>query len=129
MLMRDHATTQESYESLLAKQDLASASVEPAGAGASLLFTIAEPAQRAPLAPFAPRRGRFVLMGLFAGLGLGSLIAFGAEQLNTSFQDSEQFAAFSSLPVLAERSGQFHDSERQSFKGGPRRYGQSSPLR
>lgn len=101
MLLRDHATTQESYESLLAKQDLASASGEPAGAVASLLFTIAEPA-RAPLAPFSPRRARIVLMGLFAGLGLGSILAFGAEQLNTSFQDSEQFAAFSSLPVLAE---------------------------
>jgi succinoglycan biosynthesis transport protein ExoP len=101
LLMRDRVTTQESYQALLAKQNAAAAAVVPDRVNRSLLFTIAEPA-RPPLTPYSPARARIILMGLFAGLGLGGLIAFGAEQMNTSFLNSEEFAAFSSLPVLVE---------------------------
>ena len=99
-LMRDYATTQESYRALLAKQNVAGAG-DGSNRARGLLFTIAEPA-RPPLTPYSPWRVRIILMGLFAGLGLGSLIAFGAEQMNTSFLNAEEFAAFTSLPVLAE---------------------------
>jgi len=99
LLMRDHATTQESYNALLAKQNVAADGVDRVNRG--LIFTISDPA-RPPLAPYSPRRARITLMGLFAGLCLGGLIAFGAEQWNTSFLNAEDFAAFTSLPVLAE---------------------------
>ena len=101
MLMRDYTTTQESYRALLAKQNIAGAVDGSNKVGGRLLFTIAEPA-RPPLTPYSPQRGRIILMGLLAGLSLGCLIAFGAEQMNTSFPNAEDFAAFTSLPVLAE---------------------------
>lgn len=99
LLMRDHATTQESYQALLAKQNVAGIADDRVSRG--LLFTIAEPA-RPPLTPYSPLRARIILMGLAAGMGLGILIAFGAEQMNTSFLNAEEFAAFTSMPVLAE---------------------------
>jgi polysaccharide chain length determinant protein (PEP-CTERM system associated) len=101
LLMRDYATTQASYQALLAKENAAGVAVGSDRVSRSLLFTIAEPA-RPPLTPYSPARVRIILMGLFAGLCLGSLIAFGAEQMNTSFLNAEDFAAFTSLPVLAE---------------------------
>jgi Mrp family chromosome partitioning ATPase len=101
LLMRDYATTQASYQVLLAKQNVAGVADGSNRVGRGLLFTIAEPA-RPPLTPYSPRRARIILMGLLTGLGLGSLIAFGAEQMNTSFLNAEDFAAFTSLPVLAE---------------------------
>jgi succinoglycan biosynthesis transport protein ExoP len=101
LLMRDHATTQASYQALLAKQNVAAVADGPDRVNRGLLFTIAEPA-RPPLTPYSPRRARIILLGLFAGLGLGILIAFGAEQMNTSFRNGEDLAAFTSLPVLAE---------------------------
>jgi polysaccharide chain length determinant protein (PEP-CTERM system associated) len=100
LLMRDRATTQESYNALLAKQNVVAADgADRVNRG--LIFTIAE-AARPPLVPYSPRRARITLMGIFAGLCLGGLIAFGAEQLTTSFRNAEEFAAFTSLPVLAE---------------------------
>jgi polysaccharide biosynthesis transport protein len=101
LLMRDYATTQASYQALLAKENVAGVAVGSDRVSRSLLFTVAEPA-RPPLTPYSPARARIILMGLFAGLGLGGLIAFGAEQMNTSFLNAEDFAAFTSLPVLAE---------------------------
>jgi len=100
-LMRDYGTTQESYRALLAKQNVAGVLDGSNRAGRGLLFTIAEPA-RQPVTPYSPQRVRIILMGLFAGLGLGILIALGAEQMNTSFLNAEEFAAFTTLPVLAE---------------------------
>lgn len=101
LLMRDYATTQLSYQELLAKQNVAGIIPGPATNGSVLLFTVSEPA-RPPLIPYSPQRLRIILMGLFAGLGLGGLIAFVAEQMTTSFLNAEEFAAFSSMPVLAE---------------------------
>jgi len=102
LLMRDYATTQANYQVLLAKQNLSGIPDGGSARGRSgLVFTIAEPA-RPPLTPYSPRRARIVLMGLFAGLGLGSLIAFGRNQMNTSFLNAEDFAAFTSLPILGE---------------------------
>ena len=101
LLMRDYGTTQASYQELLAKQNVAGIVAGPATTGNGLLFTVAEPA-RPPRTPYSPQRARIILMGLFAGLGLGGLIAFAAEQMNTSFLNAEEFCAFSSLQVLAE---------------------------
>jgi capsular exopolysaccharide synthesis family protein len=100
-LMRDYATTQASYQELLAKQNVAGIADGPGRLSNGLLFSIAEPA-RPPLTPYSPQRARIILMGLFAGLALGGLIAFEEEQMTTSFLNAEEFAAFSSLPVLAE---------------------------
>ncbi len=100
-LMRDYSTTQESYQVLLARQNVAGVTDGAGRINGGLRFTIAESA-RPPLTPYSPRRARIILLGLLAGLGLGALIAFGSEQMNTSFLNAEEFSAFSSLPVLAE---------------------------
>ena len=101
LLMRDYATTQQSYQALLAKQNVATVTDGPGIARQGSLFMIAEPALP-PLKSYSPQRGRIILLGLLVGLGLGGLIAFAAEQMNTSFLNAEEFAAFTSLPVLAE---------------------------
>jgi succinoglycan biosynthesis transport protein ExoP len=101
LLMRDYATTQQSYQALLAKQNVATVTDGPNIASQGPLFMIAEPALP-PLKSYSPQRGRIILLGLLVGLGFGGLIAFAAEQMNTSFLNAEEFAAFTSLPVLAE---------------------------
>ena len=100
LLTRDYATTMASYQELLAKENT-SGIVGPPRASTGLLFTVAEPA-RPPLTPYSPLRVRIILMGLFAGLGVGCIIAFVSEQLNTSFLNAEEFVAFSTLPILGE---------------------------
>jgi succinoglycan biosynthesis transport protein ExoP len=100
-LMRDYATTQASYQELLGRQNVAGIVPGPGPVSSGLLFKVAEPA-RTPLTPYSPLRVRIILMGLFAGLGVGGVLAFVREQLNTSFLNAEEFAAFSSMPVLAE---------------------------
>jgi len=55
-----------------------------------------------PSQPVAPQRTRIILMGILAGLGVGFAVAFLANQGDTSFRSMEDFAAPSSLPVLAE---------------------------
>jgi len=59
-----------------------------------------EPA-RVPSEPHSPKHGRLILMGSLAGLGLGFLLAFISEQLDTTFGDVEDFQRFINIPVLA----------------------------
>ena len=62
-------------------------------------FAIVEPASL-PTAPYSPQRGRLVLMGIFAGLGLGLVTAFFLEQNDTTFGTVDDFQAFTTLPVI-----------------------------
>lgn len=98
-LMRAYEAEKNQYQKLLDKLNEAQLSqrLESSMNGA---LEIAE-APRVPTAPFAPQRGRIVLLGLLAGLGVGFAAAFVREQLDTSFQTVEDLEVPTSQSVLA----------------------------
>ena len=65
-----------------------------------IAFSVVEPASM-PAAPYSPQRNRLILMGLFAGLGLGLVMAFVMEQNDTTFSTVDDFQGFTSMPILA----------------------------
>ena len=62
-------------------------------------FVVVEPAS-VPAAPSSPQRQRLVLLGIFAGLGLGIVMAFFLEQSDTTFGNVDDFQTFTTLPVI-----------------------------
>ena len=98
-LTRDYESTRAQYAALMEKTGQATLSERLEKAHGGVVFRILEPASM-PKEPHWPKRGRLLLMGLLASVGLGVLIAFGAEQMDTSFDDVDQFQAFTNLPLI-----------------------------
>lgn len=98
-LMREYETTRTQYEGLLQKQQEARVAEHMEKANQGRVYRIVEPAPL-PKAPLLPRRMRFVLLGMFTGLGLGILLALAREQLDSSFNNVEEFRGVIDLPVL-----------------------------
>ena len=99
-LTRDYETTKAQYQEMLAKAQEAKLGFELDQVSSSIVFRIVEPAQM-PLTAAAPHRGRIILMGLFAGLGLGLVLAFVFEQSDTSFASIDELQSFTTIPALA----------------------------
>lgn len=98
--VRDAALTRAQYETMLAKQQEAKLDQRAEKSTKGVAFRIAEPAQL-PDAPSSPQRGRMILMGLAAGLGLGLLAILLVEQMDSSFDTIEDFQRFTNLRVLS----------------------------
>jgi polysaccharide chain length determinant protein (PEP-CTERM system associated) len=98
-LMRDAEVTRSQYLALIDKQNEARLDARLDRTNRGLVFTIVEPA-RVPSEPYTPHRDRIVLAGFLTSLGLGALMAFLVEQMDTSFDTVDDFQAFTSLPVL-----------------------------
>jgi polysaccharide chain length determinant protein (PEP-CTERM system associated) len=99
-LMRDYETTKTQYQELLSKQQEAKLGFELDQVSSSIVFRLVEPAQL-PVGTVAPHRGRIVLMGLFAGLAFGLVLAFVFEQSDTSLASIDELQAFTTIPALA----------------------------
>src|ERR1035438_2141605 len=99
-LSRGYEATKTRYNSLLAKQQEMRLAAGLERVNRSMSFKVVEPASL-PLGPSTPPRGRVLIMGLLAGLGLGFLAAFGMEQMNSTFGTIREFQAYTDLPVLA----------------------------
>lgn len=99
-LLREHQSTKETYERLLKKsQDAQQAeNLEKRQKGEQ--FRIIDPA-RIPEKPFSPDIPRLLLIGLFAAIGSGFVLAFFREQLDRSFHDSGDVEITLGLKVLA----------------------------
>jgi polysaccharide chain length determinant protein (PEP-CTERM system associated) len=99
-LMRDYATLQESYTSLLRKSEDSKIAVNLERRQIGEQFRILDGA-RLPERPVSPNRLRINLMGilggLLAGLGLVALL----EYKDTSFKSDDDVVSTLSLPVLA----------------------------
>ncbi|MCW2309955.1 GumC family protein [Rhodobium gokarnense] len=54
-----------------------------------------------PMRPDGPGSILIVLLGLFAGAGVGTMLAFGREALSTRISSPEQISQISNLPLLA----------------------------
>lgn len=99
-LERDLDITRSQYQALLQRQNAAQLAERLESSSNGVIFRILEPA-RLPLAPYAPRRYRIILLGLLAGLGAGLGLVFLVEQLDTSFRSIDELQRFTSLPVIA----------------------------
>ncbi|PYV14008.1 MAG: hypothetical protein DMG07_12925 [Acidobacteria bacterium] len=98
-MTRDLESTRTQYQSLLDKQQQATLASKRGKVETNVLWRIADPA-RLPSAPVTPGRVRILLLGLAAGLCLGLGLAVLAENLDTTFENAEQFQSFFDFPVL-----------------------------
>ena len=64
------------------------------------VFRVVE-APRTPSTPVSPNRPRILLMGLIVGVGLGGVVAFAREQLDSSFRNFDELETATGLRVLA----------------------------
>lgn len=100
-LMRDYEAAQAQYQSLLVRQSQTQLSGRMDQLDRGIAFKIAESA-RTPAKPSSPHRERIAAMGVLLGLGLGVLLAFAKEQLNTKFKDALELQNLTDLPVVTE---------------------------
>ena len=99
-LTRGYEATKSRYNALLEKQQEAGLAGNPEHINKAVAFRIVEPAAL-PTGPSTTRRSRLLLLALFAGLGLGLVVAVVAEQTDTTFGSLDDFLAFTNLPVIA----------------------------
>ena len=99
-LTREYDETRVQYQSLLEKQNRAQLEERLEQNVQSTMFRVVRPAQF-PLEPFAPKRGRILLLSVFGGLGLGLFVAMFFEYRDTTFRTPEDFRGSSKLPVIA----------------------------
>jgi polysaccharide chain length determinant protein (PEP-CTERM system associated) len=99
-LMRDYATLQNNYASLLAKQEDSkiSANLERRQIGEQ--FRTVDPA-RLPEKPFSPNRALINLGGAIAGLALGLALVAALEYRDNSLRTDDEVVRLLSLPVVA----------------------------
>jgi capsular exopolysaccharide synthesis family protein len=99
VMTREYDANRAQYDALVKRLQDSSLNLrlEKADDGAELRVV---EAARVPLQPYAPKRVRILLMGLLAGLGVGVIAAFLAEQVDTSFKDVDELQRFTGLPVL-----------------------------
>jgi len=97
---KDAAMVRAQYEAMFAKQQEARLTQHAETTGRGVAFTILEAAQT-PTTASSPHRGRILLFGIIASLGLGVAGVFVADRLDTTFETAEGFEKFSSLPVLS----------------------------
>jgi succinoglycan biosynthesis transport protein ExoP len=98
--MRDAALTRTQYETMLAKQQAQKLDQRVEKSDQHAAFKVIEPAEL-PSAPYSPQRQRLILMGFLASLGLGLAAVFLVEQMDTSFDTTEDVQGFTNLPVLS----------------------------
>jgi polysaccharide chain length determinant protein (PEP-CTERM system associated) len=99
VMQRDYDHNRTQYDALTKRLQESSLALRLEKADDGAVLRVVEPA-RVPLQPYAPKRVRILLMGLVAGLGLGVIAAFFAEQVDTSFRDVDEVQRFTGLPVL-----------------------------
>jgi hypothetical protein len=98
--MRDYATVQESYTSLLRKSEESQMAVNLERRQIGEQFRIIDGA-RLPERPVSPNRVRINLMGILGGLAFGVGLVALLEYKDTSLKNDDDIITTLSLPVLA----------------------------
>ena len=99
-LKRDYQNIKDTYDSLLSRKLEAELAVNMEKKQKGEQFRIIDPA-RLPKKPVSPDMKKLFLMTLAAGLGIGCVLVFLLEYLNTSFNRFEEIEPFLGIPVLA----------------------------
>lgn len=99
-LKRDYHNIKDTYDSLLSRKLEAELAVNMEKKQKGEQFRIIDPA-RLPKKPVSPDMKKLFLMTLAAGLGIGCVLVFLLEYLNTSFNRFEEIEPFLGIPVLA----------------------------
>jgi polysaccharide biosynthesis transport protein len=97
---RDVAVSRATYETLLAKQQDSRLNHRVEKDAGGVAYKVIEPAEM-PSAPFSPHRSRMILLAFVASLAMGFVGIVIAERLDTSFETSEDFEAFTDIPLLS----------------------------
>ncbi len=100
VMARDYTSTQAQYQEMRERQHNARLAEHFEKLRSEVIFRVIDRA-RFPLVPFSPRRGRIILLGTLAGLGLGIVLAFFREQMDSSFSSVEDYQRASDIPLLA----------------------------
>jgi polysaccharide biosynthesis transport protein len=97
-LTRDYSQLQQHYQSLVARNIEAESAelLERRQKGSQ--FRIIEPAHL-PGKPSKPDFRRFIIFATAIGIGLGTVLAFALESMNTSFKDVNEIESYLGLPV------------------------------
>jgi len=122
--MRDAALTRTQYETMLAKQQAQQLDQRVEKSDKHVAFKVIEPAEL-PTAPYSPQRQRLILMGFLASLGLGLAAVFLVEQMDTSFDTTEDVQGFTNLPVLSA----IPTITNRPTRMGPAKNGRHGPIR
>lgn len=98
-LTRDYEQLHQHYEALVGQslQAESAHSLEKQQKGSQ--FKIVDPAHF-PEKPFKPDFVKIMLMAMAVGLGMGGVLAFGVELVNTTFKEPEDLETFLGLPIV-----------------------------
>ncbi|OKY75659.1 MAG: hypothetical protein BM485_08035 [Desulfobulbaceae bacterium DB1] len=98
-LTRDYEQLHLYYQELVAQslQAESAHSLEKQQKGSQ--FKIVDPAHF-PEKPFKPDFVKIMLMAMAVGLGMGGVLAFGVELINTTFKEPEDLESFLGLPIV-----------------------------
>jgi len=111
-LNRDYSVHKANYDSLVARRESASMSVEMDAQGGVADFRVIDP-PTLPSAPSAPNRLLLLPLAALAGLGAGFALTFLISQLRPAFADGRSLREATGLPVLGTVS-MLQTAERRS---------------
>lgn len=119
-LMRDYDVTKTQYNALLERLEKARISGDAEQTG-TVKFNIVDPPS-AGFNPIFPNRPLFLIMVLFAGLGIGAAVAYLMNLLKPVFADSSSLADATGLPVIGTIMHGWLEREHASLRAGLMRY-------
>jgi succinoglycan biosynthesis transport protein ExoP len=116
-LTRDYDQQKANYDKLLERKNQAALVTRVSREQQGDIFTMQDPPSR-PSKPYSPNRLKLSLMGLFAGVGLGLVVAGGAEFLDDRVYDEDTFKQLLPTEVLVEIPSLKTPDEEQGQKRG-----------
>jgi succinoglycan biosynthesis transport protein ExoP len=99
-LLRDRTATQAQYQEMLVRQQNAGLAEHLEKLRSETIFRVIDPA-RLPLQPVSPLHRRIILLGILGGLGLGIVLAFFSEQMDSSIDSVDDYQRACDIPLLA----------------------------
>jgi polysaccharide biosynthesis transport protein len=100
VLVRDYKATQAQYQEMLERQHNARLAEHFEKLSSEIIFRVIDPAQLSSQ-PVSPQRPRIILLGFLGGLGLGIILIFFAEQMDSSFSSADDYQRACNIPILA----------------------------
>jgi polysaccharide chain length determinant protein (PEP-CTERM system associated) len=100
VLARDYTATQAQYQEMLERQHNARLAEHFEKLSSEVIFRVVDPAQLSSR-PVGPQPRHILLLGILGGLGLGVVLIFFAEQMDSSFSSVDDYQRACDIPILA----------------------------